>query len=319
MGALLALASAAVFGAADFTGGYATRKTPILTVTLIANVAALFIAAAIVAVVGGVWTPRTVGWSAAAGVCGLTGITFLYLGLAQGPHRIVSPMTAVVSAIIPVVFGLITQGLPDLRVAIGIALAAPAIWLVAGGDGAPDGDGDGDGDLGARPAGYLDADHGKDASTVGPVDPAMSDVVASGSGTGRFDQRALKLTLAAGLGFGLFFVCMAQTGDDAGAVPLIVAKATSTIVVVVVAYVRRRHMTRPNGLGLPILAGTLDMTANGLFLAATRHGDLATVGALTNLFPVTTVLLAVIVLRERLTLPQVAGLLLAITAAALLS
>ena len=68
-----------------------------------------------------------------------------------------------------------------------------------------------------------------------------------------------------------------------------------------------------------IVAGALDMTANGLFLWSTLDGDLTIVGALVSLFPATTVLLAVVFLGERLDRKQLSGLALAITAAALLS
>ena len=72
-------------------------------------------------------------------------------------------------------------------------------------------------------------------------------------------------------------------------------------------------------LAVAIVAGALDMTANGLFLWSTLDGDLAIVGALVSLFPATTVLLAVAFLGERLDRKQISGLALAITAAALLS
>ncbi len=282
MGALYALASSVVFGAADFTGGYAARRSPILTVTLISNLAALVIAAVLVAIVGGTVTTATAVWSAAAGMCGLVGIVFLYLGLAEGPARLVSPLSAVIAAIIPVVVGLVGGDQLSPRGLIGMAFALPAIWLVAAGEGG--------------------GEVGEEASE----EPAA-------------ERRAVPLAVIAGLGFGLFFVCMAQTADDAGAAPLLIAKTTSTLTVLAVVWVRRKQFTPPDGLLLPAGAGLLDMTANGLFLSATRQGDLATVSALTNLYPVTTVVLAVIVLHEHLSRVQTLGLILAVTAAVLLS
>jgi drug/metabolite transporter (DMT)-like permease len=132
-------------------------------------------------------------------------------------------------------------------------------------------------------------------------------------------RRPLALAVGAGLGFGAFFTALAQTPDDAGAVPLLTARITSVAVLVGVAVVTRPALPSRATAGIAIVAGALDMTANGLFLWSTIDGDLAIVGALVSLFPVTTVLLAVAVLGERLDRKQVTGLALAVTAAALLS
>lgn len=273
MPALLALAAAAVFGAADFTGGYASRRTPVGTVTLVTNVVGVAIAASLVLVLGGSWTSATVGWGAAAGGCGLVGLLLLYFGLATGPNRLVSPLSAVVAAAIPVVVGLATGDRPSELAIVGLAVTPVAIWMVAGGD--------------------LRA--------------------ASGAG------RSLAIAAGAGVGFGLFFVCLAQAPDDAGAVPLLAARLTSTTLLLAAALAGRVAAPRRDELAIPALAGTLDMGANGLFLWSSIDGDLAVVGALVSFYPVTTVLLAVTVLGERLTRWQLLGLGLAVTAAAMLS
>lgn len=273
MPALLALTAALVFGAADFTGGYATRRTPVATVTLITNIVGVALAAALVLALGGAWTTRTVAWGAAGGAGGLVGLVLLYLGLATGPNRLVSPLSAVIAAAIPVLVGISTGDRPGRLAIVGLLLTPVAIWLVAGGD------------------------HRQ----------------AAGAG------RSLTLAVGAGIGFGLFFTCLAQTPDDAGAVPLLAARITSTALLLLAATRQRPGRLPSTDLTLPAVAGALDMTANGLFLWSTRGGDLAVVGALVNLFPVTTILLAVVILHERLTRLQTAGLALAITSAALLS
>lgn len=274
MPALLALAAAAVFGAADFTGGYATRRLPVLSVTLVTNAVGVVVAGLLVVLVDGTMSTAAVTWAAAAGLGGLAGVVFLYLGLARGPNRLVSPLAAVVAALIPVIVGLASGDRPDVLAVVGLALVGPAIWLVAGGDRI-----------------HL--------------------------GTNR---TAFGLAAAAGLGFGLFFTLLAQTPDDAGAIPLLVSRVASTLVLLGVVVGRREAASLDvRSLPLPVLAGTLDMSANALYLWSTIDGELAIVGALTNLFPVTTVLLAITILGERLTRAQTTGLILAVAAAALLS
>jgi uncharacterized membrane protein len=271
--ALLALAAAAVFGAADFTGGYAARRTPVATVTLVTNVVGVAIAAVLVLTLGGASSGASVGWGAAGGAFGLVGIVLLYFGLATGPNRLVSPLSAVIAAALPVAVGLATGDRPGELAFIGLAIAPLAIWLVAGGD------------------------------------------IRAASGAGR----SLAVAVGAGAGFGLFFVCLAQTPDDAGAVPLLAARLTSTTLLLVAVAARRASPPTRADIPIPALAGTLDMGANGLFLWSAVDGDLAVVGALVSFYPVTTVLLAMAVLGERVSRSQAIGLFLAVACAALLS
>ncbi len=112
---------------------------------------------------------------------------------------------------------------------------------------------------------------------------------------------------------------MSRSADDAGAVPLLMARVTSVTVLIIAAAVTRPSRPARSTTGIAVVAGTLDMTANGLFLWSTLDGDLAIVGALVSLFPATTVLLAVVFLSERLDRKQAVGLVLTVTAAALLS
>ncbi|MEZ5376074.1 MAG: DMT family transporter [Acidimicrobiales bacterium] len=296
MAAILALAAAAVFGAADFTGGSATRRIPILTVTLLTSSVGVVLAGVLVAALGGEWSASAVGWGALGGTCGLVGLSLLYLGLASGPNRLVSPVSAVLAAVIPVAVGIGTGDRPDALGMMGLVLAAPAIWLVAGGDLLPSAGGD----LLPSAGGDLQPSAGGERAPIPGRSPLL-------------------LAAGAGVGFGLFFTCLAQTPDDAGAIPLLAARVTSTVLLVVAATQRRPARPERRGALLAIAAGTLDMSANGLFLWSTRLGDLAVVGALVSLFPVTTILLAMGILHERLTRSQATGLGLAVVTAALLS
>ncbi len=273
MPALLALAAACTFGVADFLGGLATRKAAVVAVTLTTNLAGAALAVVLVFTIDGAWTASAIGWGAIGGLAGLVGLLLLYQGLADGPNRLVSPLSAVVAAAVPVAVGLSLGDRPGSLAFVGLGLAPIAIWLVAGGD--------------------------------------INMVGAS--------KRPLALGIGAGLGFGTFFALLAQTPDDAGAVPLLAARVTSVAILIIASLFSRPGALAPSVLAVAVVAGALDMTANGLFLWSTLDGDLAVVGALVSLFPATTVLLAVVFLGECLDRKQVAGLALAIGVAALLS
>jgi uncharacterized membrane protein len=134
MPALLALASAATFGVADFLGGLATRKAHVVAVTLLTNIAGAFVALVLLLIVGGEWTSGAVGWGAIGGLFGLVGLVLLYSGLAAGPNKIVSPLSAVVAATVPVVAGVALGDRPDRLAILGLLLTPCAVWLLAGGE-----------------------------------------------------------------------------------------------------------------------------------------------------------------------------------------
>jgi drug/metabolite transporter (DMT)-like permease len=116
--------------------------------------------------------------------------------------------------------------------------------------------------------------------------------------------------LAAGAAFGFFFVLLDRTGDDSGLTPLVAARVASVLLVLAVARAGRQSL-RVGRAALPLVlcSGVGDMTANALFLLATQQGgQLAIVGVLASLYPVSTVVLAQLVLRERLAATQLAGL-----------
>jgi uncharacterized membrane protein len=134
MPAVLALAAACTFGVADFLGGVCTRRATVVAVTLTTNLAGAALAVVLVVTIDGAWTTGAVAWGAAAGLAGLIGLVLLYRGLADGPNRLVSPLSAVISAIVPVVIGVSLGDRPSTLAIAGLAVAPLAIWLVAGGD-----------------------------------------------------------------------------------------------------------------------------------------------------------------------------------------
>jgi drug/metabolite transporter (DMT)-like permease len=132
---------------------------------------------------------------------------------------------------------------------------------------------------------------------------------------------ALAPALLAGSMFGLFFVLLDRTSSEAGLTPLVTARLASVTLVVLIALAGRQSLrvTRP-ALPLVAVSGVGDMTANALFLLATQaDGQLAITGVLASLYPVSTVVLAQVVLRERLVGAQVAGLMSAVAAVVLIT
>lgn len=134
LGNFFALAAALVWGSADFGGGYATRRrNPLQVLALSASAGLLFLV--IIAVIKREPFPGWVdlGWAALAGLSGAIGLTCLYQGLVIGVSAVVAPTSGVIGAALPVVFGLLTQGLPDLSHLIGFGLAFAGIWIVSAG------------------------------------------------------------------------------------------------------------------------------------------------------------------------------------------
>ncbi|MFW3173041.1 EamA family transporter [Geodermatophilus sp. CPCC 206100] len=262
---LLALASAVVYGMADFVGGLATRRATAFAVVAVSQAAGLAALLLLLPWLGGAPTLPDLLWGAAAGVAGAAGLVLFYRALAGGVMSAVAPVTAVSAAAVPVVVGLGFGERLAWWAAVGIALALVAVVLVAAEEGL--------GSLrGARPAGLAPA-------------------------------------LAAGAGFGFFFVLLDPTREAAELSPLVAARLVSVTMVVAVALAARRSLTVPRAvLPIVLLGGAADMAANALFLLATQQGQLAITGVLASLYPVSTVVLAQLVLRERLAGTQVAGL-----------
>jgi drug/metabolite transporter (DMT)-like permease len=133
-------------------------------------------------------------------------------------------------------------------------------------------------------------------------------------------RRAALLGTVAGIGFGLFFFAVSRTSHASGLWPLVAARIVTISVVAAWAVATRRSLD-PRGPGLPFaaLSGVLDMGANIAFLLASRLGALTITAVVTSLYPGPTVILAVVVLRERLGAARAAGLALALAGVALIA
>lgn len=256
------------WGSGDFAGGLLGRRSPVLGVVLVSQLVGTVIAL-ILAVLRGetLPLPTDVPWCVAGGLSGGVGIVALYRGLAVGRMGVVAPVTGVLAAAIPVVFGVLIQGLPTGLVIIGIGLAVVAVTFVSGAD------------------------------------------------DGRTGPSGLDLALVAGISIGVFGVAISQISDGHAFGPLAIIRTTEAALIAAIVVVGRRAWRTDPRL-LPSLAGVgvLDMAGNAAFILAVQAGSLAVAAVLSSLYPVTTVVLATLVLGERVTRSHAAGIALAIGA-----
>lgn len=157
--------------------------------------------------------------------------------------------------------------------------------------------------------------------TLGGVAAALLSVVLATAGTrsGGAPVAGLLLGLGSGVGFGLFYVALDATPPGSGLWPLLAARGASIVLFGGLLLVMARVGGTRGGLGLIVLSGALDMTANILFLFAVRAGPLGVSAVLVSLYPVVVVVLARLVLRERLNPVQLASVALALAAGVVLS
>jgi drug/metabolite transporter (DMT)-like permease len=278
---LLALLSAASYGAADFMGGLASRGASTILVVAISQTAGFVVLAALLPMLPDASPVRQdIVWGLAAGVSGSIGVALLYRALAIGTMAIVAPTTAVCAVVIPVMFGMLAGERPPLHALAGIGIALLAIVLVSQDD--------------SGRAGVRAATHGARL------------------------PRGLGLALLSGVAIGFFFLSLARTDPGAGLWPLLAARGLSVALFGLLAL--RRLPVRVPGrvLGLTVAGGILDMLANALYLIAVRQGPLTSVVTLSSLYPASTVLLAGIVLRERLNRVQMIGIAAALAAVMLI-
>ena len=280
MFAILALSSAVCYGAADFLGGLTAKRAstlPIVVVSQFAGLALLFVMLPLLPES----TPTRADylWGAAAGLTGGAGVALLYRALAIGVMAVVAPTTAVCAVVIPVLVAVGMGERPGAMTIAGIVLAIVAIALVS------------------------QSNHPEPAQE-GPASHSR--------------RTSFWLAMSSGVVIGLFFVALARTGEDAGLWPLVAARIVSVSLFAVMTLLASQSLRLPSAIvGTVIAGGALDMLANLLYLLASRSGPLSVVVTLASLYPASTVLLARIVLRERLSATQwigVAGALIAVLA-----
>ncbi|MEU8359508.1 DMT family transporter [Nonomuraea sp. NPDC048882] len=140
------------------------------------------------------------------------------------------------------------------------------------------------------------------------------------SGGGRGSLVSVLVALAAGAGFGGFFILLSMAPHESGLWPLVGARLSSVTTVALLALLTRRALRPgPGSLHIIVAAGVLDMAANVLYLLAQQEGLLSLVAVLVSLYPASTLLLANRVLGERLRPVQLGGVLCALASVALIA
>ncbi|MFD9135295.1 EamA family transporter [Streptomyces bottropensis] len=133
---LLALGSSLAYGCADFLGGLGARKAHVLRTVVIAAPASLAIELLLWPVLGASFSAGALGWGAASGIASAAAFTLLYRTLAIGPMNVLSPVTALMSAALPVGVGLVQGEHLTIAGLVGLPLALVAVVLVSAGHGA---------------------------------------------------------------------------------------------------------------------------------------------------------------------------------------
>ncbi|PZQ89811.1 MAG: hypothetical protein DI534_08505 [Leifsonia xyli] len=285
---LVGLTSAIVYGVSDFFGGLGSRRISPLLVSLVSFAVAAAPVAVLTPLVGSVWSSEAVWLGLLAGLAGAVAIWAFYAALAIGPMSVISPTTAAVAALIPAVVGIARgERFSPLGYAALAALVVAAVLL-----------------------GVTREQQG-----------------------GRVGVRVVVLSVASGIGFGGYNVVMEWTPPESQFAPLLVdLVAGALLFAVILALLRmvRRDSwwggadapplaARRPGLLFAVGAGLLMAVANALLVWGLHQGQLAIMGVLASLYPLGTVLLALTVLRERLTPVQVVGVALALAASAALA
>lgn len=300
--AVLSLSGALVFGAADFLGGLAARRVNAMLATAVAAATGFTVLLVVAPFLGGAWTAHDALWGAFSGAASAVAISLLYAALAIGPMSILSPLTAVVAAVAPMLWGLVVSGERLAQLGYwGLGLALVAVVLV----------------------GFV--------PEQGAVRPNL---------------RGILMSVGSGLAIGAYFITIDQTSDESGIVPLVLNRGVSAAILfavlgaIAVASARRRRgaadderMPRASpgaaidpppvdtagGLRLALACGVVDVAASVLLLLGIRAGDLSVAAVLGAMYPAGTILLAALVLRERVAPVQWVGLMLALAAAAMLA
>jgi drug/metabolite transporter (DMT)-like permease len=274
LGIFLALISGIVWGSGDFVGGYSTRNRSqyhVLALSAFSGLAVLIAAALISRETFPAW--QGMFFSALAGLSGALAVAVFYRALSQGPNTVIAPTAGVISAMLPVIFGAVTLGLPAITRLAGFGLAFAGIWLVSAG---PNG--------------------GKGIS-----------------------PQAFRMASLAGLGFGGFFIFIGQVEPGKIFTPLILARGMTFITGLILIWIHRQRLPSLASNPLALLAGVLDSGGNLFYILARQYTRLDVAAVLASLYPMSTVILAGAILKEKVTRRQWLGVLTCLAAIALIT
>ena len=281
---ILGFTTAVVYGFADFFGAIASRKLSSVLVTAVAGIVGFFFLLTMIPFFGATFSQAAVVAGIAAGVASAIGITALYASLAIGPISIISPFGAVLGALVPLTYGFFIGDRFGPLGWLALALILIAVVLV----------------------GFVPGEDVRLPSAKG-----------------------LALAFVAGAGIGTILIALKFSPSDSGLASVLVMRLVSAGLLNILLLATWLRLTRRSGSSpksiiagkfwwAVIAAGVFDSSANIFFTLALRSGSISVVSVLTALYPLGTIILARLILKERIARIQMFGVLLALSGSAIL-
>lgn len=270
---LFGLVSAMAWGAGDFNGGLAVKRSNPYGVVMIAHMVSLVL---LVVLAVALKDPLPQGvdwvWGGAAGICGAVGLVLLYRALALGQMSVAAPVSALVAAALPVLVGFLTDGLVGWLTLIGFALAFVAVWLISG-----------------------------------------------GAGLG-FDWNRFVMPVVAGISFGGFFIFIHYASSVSTLWPLVAVRVVSIASLSLFSLLTRQKWIPARESVVPILlSSVLDTAGNAFYVLSAQTGRMDVAAVLGSLYPGSTVFLAWMILKEKISSSQWIGIAAALGAIVMIS
>jgi drug/metabolite transporter (DMT)-like permease len=276
-----------LWGAADFAGGYGSRRANAFVLTAFSHLCAFALMFAIAFAQHGAFpSGASVVWALLAGAIGGFSLAIFYRALASGQMGLTAPIAALLGAAIPTMVDIALEGSPSRWTVGGFGLAILSIWLITRPEPTHE-EPTQEGEAGEEPSGKADT-------------------------SGR--PGGVAMAALAGVGFAGFYLCVHQASGSPAWIATIsrIGSFTSTGIAVVAIRAPLR-LDRPRA-ALGMLAGFFDISASALFIFASQHGRLDQAVVITSLYPAVTVVLARLVLKEHFSLWKFVGLLAALAA-----
>ena len=268
MAILLAVISAILYGWSDYMGGRATRYMSVLRVTLYVEFLMTVSYVALVVFDPAPFVFRDVMWGAIAGIGGVGGVAAFYLALSMGAISVASPVAGVLSAVVPVIVGIALGERPGVIAMLGILLALSSVVLVSGA-------------LSSRRAEVT------------------------------MPRRQVALVVVSGVLFGLWYVALDMAGSESGWWTLLGSRALTVPALIIAAFLLRDRLkadrASSSGNRWTLGAWATILIANLAYLVAVRSGLLSIVAVIASMYPASTIGLAILLDRERLSKTQWLG------------
>jgi drug/metabolite transporter (DMT)-like permease len=346
--AACSLGAVFIWGASDFTGGYASRRANAFVFTAASHVFALVLMLAIALAQDAPFPSRTATlWALLAGGIGGFSLAIFYRALAEGKMGLTAPIAALLSAAIPTLADIAIEGAPHIWTFAGFALAILAIWLITRAEPAQKSEPDDKPNVWGRalwgralvpvrraqlgrfspPAPQATpsatstqprrAPPGDRARVPGPTQPNCQSDDEEKTG---LPPRAVAVAALAGVGFAAFYLCIRQAGAGSPLWISAISRAASFLTTAVAVIATRA----PIRLDLPrtamaAVAGSFDITGSALFIFASQHGRLDEAVVISSLYPAVTVIMARLILKEHFSRWRFVGLLAALAAVPLIA